>query len=69
MYCCYCGSQFLSAAALTLYGVKEKAEITSNYKPELASRVTREPKEPIIMRPLPEPAAVPRMMGVTQLAK
>jgi excisionase family DNA binding protein len=65
-YCCYCGSQFLSSAAITLYGSKEKAVISANYKAEVKPIP---PKESVVKIERPDPSSVPKMMTVTQLCK
>ncbi len=65
-FCCYCGSQFLSSAAITLYGSKEKAVLSSNYKAEMKPAPV---KEPVIKVDRPDPSAVPKMMTVSQLCK
>ena len=61
-YCCYCGAQFLSAAAIKLYGAKEKIEITSNYQPEIKTKLAKE----VVQKEKDEFTAGPRMMSVSQ---
>ena len=68
-YCCYCGSQFLSSAAIKLYGLKEKADITSNYRVELEEQIAKVQKERKLQEERPSAPPLPRMMGVSQLGK
>ena len=68
-YCCYCGSQFLSSAAIKLYGLKEMADITSNFKVELEEELVKVKKEMKAQKEKPESPPLPRMMSITQLCK
>ncbi len=68
-YCCYCGSQFLSSAGIKLYGLKEKAAITSSFKAELEEELGRVKKEIKPQKETPTPPPLPIMVSVSQLSK